>query len=55
MAGSGKRMTVGLSRLAGNGFADVSVDADTAVNECNSDESSGYFRTVVNSILRSLD
>ena len=56
MADSGKRMAVGLSRFPGNVFAGVSVvDAATAVNKCNSDDSSGYFCTVVNSVLCPLD
>ena len=55
IAGTGKRVTAGLSRFAGTEFTEASVDAATAVNDVNNDDSSSYFRTVVNSILRPLD
>ena len=48
-------MTGGLSRFASTGFVEASVDAETTVNTVNSEDSSGYFRTVVNSILLPLD
>ena len=55
IAGTGKRVTAGLSRFAGTEFTNASVDAATAVNEVNNDDSSGYFCTVINSILHPLD